>query len=204
MRPLTQHTPKPLLKVGGKTLLEHQISFLEEHVQSIAVTVGYKSDQVSKMALEKGINFIINNFGGGNANWLNIPLVREMDSQVVVITCDNLMEIDFKKIKLELSLKNRNNYIFTRNCGEGLSGDRINANEGRIDSVSPTNKSTSLATGLQIINPRTLTPNVNFTNFHEVWSDSMSTNSLFESTVHPSKWLAIDTPTDLENANRDL
>ena len=204
MRPLTHRTPKPLLKVGGKTLLEHQISFLEMHVESIAVTVGYKFDQVSTVALEKGINLIINNYAGGNANWLNTPMLREMDSQVIVVTCDNLMQIDFKEIESELKQKNRHNYIFTRKCNEGLSGDRINATEGRIDSISPVNKSTSLATGLQIINPGTLTPNVNFSNFHEVWSDLMSRNSLFESSINPSKWTAIDTPADLEKANRNF
>lgn len=48
MRPLTDTTPKPLLKVLGKELLVHLLDQLLENVRvtSIAIVSGYKSEQI--------------------------------------------------------------------------------------------------------------------------------------------------------------
>jgi len=44
MRPLTNTTPKPLLKVAGKTLIEHNILPIIDHFESIYFIVKYKAD----------------------------------------------------------------------------------------------------------------------------------------------------------------
>lgn len=44
MRPLTDTTPKPLIKICGKTLIEHNIEDIIEHFESIYMIVKYKSD----------------------------------------------------------------------------------------------------------------------------------------------------------------
>ncbi len=46
MRPLTLTTPKPLLKVLGKTLLEHTIDSLPRAVNELIIVVGYLGDQI--------------------------------------------------------------------------------------------------------------------------------------------------------------
>jgi len=45
MRPLTLTTPKPLLKVGNKTLLEHLVSNFSEDIKEIILVVGYLGEQ---------------------------------------------------------------------------------------------------------------------------------------------------------------
>ena len=49
MRPLTLKTPKPLIKIGNKNLLERSISILENHgVEQIIINVHYLADQIEK------------------------------------------------------------------------------------------------------------------------------------------------------------
>lgn len=52
MRPLTMKTPKPLVKVGSKNLLERSINLLENHgVEQIIVNVHHLADQIEKFIL---------------------------------------------------------------------------------------------------------------------------------------------------------
>ncbi len=46
MLPLTLETPKPLLKVLGKTLLEHVFDVLPNEISEIILIIGYKGDQI--------------------------------------------------------------------------------------------------------------------------------------------------------------
>ena len=202
MRPLTHEIPKPLLKVQGKSLLEHQISFLKNYVESVAVTVGYMSEKVSQCALQGGADYIFQNNNGGNANWLNGSFMRELNSQVVVITCDNLMEVDLSDIEAESKTSPELSYLVTRIPESGIKGDRIVQTNGKVDSISQDERISLLGTGLQVINPGTLNPRQEFGSFHDVWNDLISKQSLFVSKYHPSKWTAIDTPLDLENARK--
>ena len=47
LRPLTDETPKPLLPVKGKPILQHIIDNLKKHkVDNIIISLGYKADQI--------------------------------------------------------------------------------------------------------------------------------------------------------------
>ncbi len=46
MRPLTLVTPKPMIRVLGKPILEHIINDLPEKIDHIIIVVGYLGDQV--------------------------------------------------------------------------------------------------------------------------------------------------------------
>lgn len=48
MRPLTANVPKPLVKVRGKTFLDHIFDSLPKQVDTVIVVVGYKADQIKK------------------------------------------------------------------------------------------------------------------------------------------------------------
>jgi len=49
MKPLTLKTPKPLIKIGNKNLLERSISILENHgVEQIIINVHHLADQIEK------------------------------------------------------------------------------------------------------------------------------------------------------------
>lgn len=46
LRPLTEHTPKPLVTVGGKTLLDHIVEALPSAVKELIIVTGYLEAQI--------------------------------------------------------------------------------------------------------------------------------------------------------------
>lgn len=48
MGELTSNTPKPLLVVAGKTLLEHKFDALPPEIDELVVVVGYRGEQIEK------------------------------------------------------------------------------------------------------------------------------------------------------------
>lgn len=55
MRPLTLETSKPLLKVGGKPILEHIVSRLPDAVNELVLVIGYMGDRIKDYC---GDNFL--------------------------------------------------------------------------------------------------------------------------------------------------
>ncbi|MFB6200224.1 MAG: sugar phosphate nucleotidyltransferase [Candidatus Nanohaloarchaea archaeon] len=45
MRPLTEDTPKPLLKVAGKPIIRHNIELIREEADEVIIVAGYKLKQ---------------------------------------------------------------------------------------------------------------------------------------------------------------
>lgn len=46
LRPLTENTPKPLVKVNGKTLLDHIVEALPSAIDELIIVTGYLGEQV--------------------------------------------------------------------------------------------------------------------------------------------------------------
>jgi dTDP-glucose pyrophosphorylase len=100
LRPLTETTPKPLLKVGGKPIIEYNIDSLARvGVSNINLSINYLGDQ------------IVDYFGNGSNKDINIKYVREekplgtigsillVDNfkydDIIVMNSDLLTNIDF-------------------------------------------------------------------------------------------------------------
>lgn len=46
LRPLTYHVPKPLLRIGGKSLIEYNLDKLPDEIDEIILVVGYMAEQI--------------------------------------------------------------------------------------------------------------------------------------------------------------
>lgn len=74
MGKLTKNTPKPMLKVLGKNLLEWKIDFLPKEVDEVILVVGYKSEVIKKYFKDyfngKKITYVLDDELKGTANAL--------------------------------------------------------------------------------------------------------------------------------------
>jgi dTDP-glucose pyrophosphorylase len=102
LRPLTENTPKPLLKVGGKPIIEYNIDRLKQvGIKNINLSIRYLGDQLEDY------------FGDGSKENLNIKYVKENKplgtigaillcdefhhDDILVMNSDLLTNIDFKE-----------------------------------------------------------------------------------------------------------
>ena len=101
LRPLTDSTPKPLLKVGGKSIIERNIDRLAEYgISDLSITIKYLGHQ------------IVEKFGNGESKNISIKYVEETEplgtigsvsliedfknDSILVMNSDLLTNIDFE------------------------------------------------------------------------------------------------------------
>lgn len=82
LRPLTESTPKPLVKVAGKTLLDHIVEALPSAVDELILVTGYLEEQIKEHCGEEfhGRKVIYvhqaEQKGTGHALWLCKDLIK--------------------------------------------------------------------------------------------------------------------------------
>ncbi|MEM6377523.1 MAG: nucleotidyltransferase family protein [Bacteroidota bacterium] len=110
LRPLTDQTPKPLLKVGEKPIIEHNIDRLNDFgVHDLTISVRYLGEQIEdyfKDGSEKGIriNYVYEEEPLGTMGALSLISGFKND-YVLVMNSDLLTDINFEELYLELSEK---------------------------------------------------------------------------------------------------
>lgn len=94
MMPLTEHTPKPLVKVNKKTLLSYAIDILPENISEIIVVVNYLGEQIVDYARaaypNKNIIFVWQDECKGTANALELAKPHLIGQKFVVLFSDDI------------------------------------------------------------------------------------------------------------------
>src|SRR5258708_6852644 len=94
MGPLTDVVPKAMAPVSGTTLIARGLRHMHEKIPYVYVTVGYKGPMLAQHVIEHNVSGVFNTAGHDNAWWLFNTVMRELDEPVLVLTCDNVIELD--------------------------------------------------------------------------------------------------------------
>ena len=92
LRPMTENTPKALVKVNQKPLVEYQIEFLKERgIDDIIIVVGYLKEQFDYLKEKYGVRLVFNDKYADYNNFYSLYLVKEELSNSYVIDADNYL-----------------------------------------------------------------------------------------------------------------
>ena len=138
--PLTKMTPKPMLKVNGKPLIEHNIDFLYKYgITNFHVSVNYLKNIIMEYLGDGSnkninINYIIENVPLGTIGSIKLEK-KYINSDLLIINSDVLTNINiedfyfsFKKSKADMS-------IATSNFNVSVPYAILNLENGRVKSL---------------------------------------------------------------------
>jgi MurNAc alpha-1-phosphate uridylyltransferase len=216
MRPLTNTTAKPLLKLGGRTLLDHALDHLvDAGVETVAVNAHWQADAVAAHLAHRSSppatvllreRHLLETGGGvraalcilgtkpfyvvnGDAFWLNGPTSALLR---LAATFDDSVD--------GVLLVHRTTHVHADVGFGDFSVDKWGIPRRRKErEVAP-----YIYAGVQLIHPRLLAgmPEGSFS-MNRAWDDALAAGRL-RSVVHDGIWFHLSTPPDLEEAEQIL
>jgi NDP-sugar pyrophosphorylase family protein len=188
MMPLTNDIPKAMARFGDTTLIANSIEKLKKNSLNIHITVGYKGSDLAKHVIEHDV----------------ATLMKNLDEPVLVLTCDNITELDLDLIHNDyISLNKPPCIVVPVKPVKGLEGDYIFHKNNRVLELNRHKVSDIYCSGIQLLNPAIINRLCRPTeDFYSLWVQLIEQNLLFCSNVYPKKWITVDTIEQLEAANK--
>ncbi|MBC7787545.1 MAG: nucleotidyltransferase family protein [Methylophilaceae bacterium] len=129
MRPLTDHTPKPLLKIGGKPLIEWHIERLSKTgFNEIVINHAHLGEQIEaylgdgstwNVSIQYSPEKVALETAGGIANALSLL----GNTPFLVVNGDTFTDIDFSQLREALPPPNLAHLVMIDNPPQHLNGD---------------------------------------------------------------------------------
>lgn len=201
MMPFTRNLPKAMAPYEETTIIANGIDQIRKHIDHIHITVGYKGSILAKHVIEHNVNSVINTEGHGNSWWIFNTLLSKIHEPVFVLTCDNILELDFDVIEKEYFKYGQPACMLVPvKPVEGLEGDFIFHEENIVVELSRVKKSSQYCSGIQIVHPGKIQELItSVDDFNELWDKLIKINEVYCSNIYPKKWFTIDT---IEALNR--
>jgi NDP-sugar pyrophosphorylase family protein len=203
MMPLTAVVPKAMAPYNGSTLVGENIRQVRKYIEHIYITVGYQGAVLAQHVIEHGVSAIFNTEGQSNCWWVYNTLLKNLDAPMFVLTCDNVVELDFNLLETD--------YF---NCGEpacmivpvkpvpGLDGDYIFHQDNVVIKLDRHKKSDVYCSGIQILNPSAVNRLTHCEgDFYSLWGQLIARQQVMISRVYPKNWFSADTMDQLTELN---
>lgn len=195
MMPLTNRIPKAMANYDGSTLIAIGIENIKKQIPHIHITVGYKKAMLAKHVIEHHVSTVFNTEGKGNCWWVYNTLMKHIDEPVLVLTCDNIMELDIDMLSKNYFLHGEPAcMVVPVKPIKGLDGDYIFHENNIVYELNRKKKSDIYCSGIQILNPQ----KINFIteqteDFYLLWKQLIKQKQLYCSDVYPANWFSVDT-----------
>lgn len=211
MRPLTEQTPKPLLKVAGRTLLDYSFDALPAEVDEVIVVVGYRGEQIKKYLGTHfhgcEIRYLTQEKLEGTAKALSLaqPLLR---GRFLVLMADDI----YSPADIEKCLAHEQAILVKKSESEGPGGRVLLDKEGNLQGVvegkyNPVGALISTNAFVLTTEFFDYAP-VKLTDREGEWglpqTVSKMARDLPVAVVEATRWIKITTPEDLKAAEKGL
>ena len=211
LRPLTQDTPKPMLPVGGKPILQTIVEkFVSYGFTNITMCVGYRSNIIQDYfgdgsKFGANIEYILENKRMGTAGALSL-LQKKPDEPFFVMNGDLLTNVNFEHL-LEFHTENRAvGTMCVREYDFQVPFGVVKLNDGRITSIEekPVHKF-FVSAGIYMLNPETidLIPKNQYYDMPSLFEKLISMQNNVISFPLREYWLDIGRIEEYERANRE-
>jgi dTDP-glucose pyrophosphorylase len=212
LMPLTEHTPKPMLRVGDKPILQTIVEGFSKHgFTNITMCLGYKSHVIQDFfqdgsAFGVTINYIVENKRMGTAGALSL-LKKTLNEPLFVMNGDLLTNVNFENM---LDFHESNNSRATM-CVRGYDIEVpygvVNINDLEIDSIEekPVH-SFFVNAGIYLLEPECidLVPSDEFYDMPSLFGVLFSNNEKVTSFPLNEYWLDIGNHLDFSRAQIDI
>ena len=204
MMPLTNEIPKAMAIYDGATLISQGIDNIKKVIDNVHITVGYKGAILAQHVIEHNVTSVFNTEGKGNCWWIYNTLLKYLNEPIVVLTCDNVINLDFDLLSKDyFRLEEPACMIVPVKPVKGLEGDYIFHKNNKVYDLSRINKSDIYCSGIQVLNPYKVNSITKSSeDFYTLWSQLMQMENLLCSNVYPEKWFTVDTMKQLTQLNK--
>ena len=194
LKPLTDKIPKAMIKFKQSTLISRGINKLKKKFKNIHISVGYKGPILAKHLIENNVSTIFNTEGHGNCWWIFNTIIKYLNKPILVLTCDNITNIDFKKIEKDYLKKNSPPcMLIPVNPIKDLDGDYIFHKSNIVHNLSRNKISNIYCSGIQILNPFIINKIIKpCEDFNLLWKNLIKKKKLLVSDQMPKKWFTVD------------
>ena len=194
LKPLTDKIPKAMIKFKQSTLISRGINKLKKKFKNIHISVGYKGPILAKHLIENNVSTIFNTEGHGNCWWIFNTIIKHLNKPILVLTCDNITNIDFKKIEKDYLKKNSPPcMLIPVNPIKDLDGDYIFHKNNIVHNLSRNKISNIYCSGIQILNPFVINKIIKpCEDVNLLWKNLIKKKKLLVSDQMPKKWFTVD------------
>jgi len=209
LRPLTENTPKPMLEVGGKPILETIVKgFVDSGFTNITMCLGYKSTVIQDYFQDgsgfgANIDYIVEEKRMGTAGALTL-LEKRFNKPFFIMNGDLLINIDFEKM-LDFHVEhNSKATMCVREYDIEVPYGVINmVNENIISIEEKPIQSFFVNSGIYVLDPDCidLIPDNEFYDMPALFEELISAKEKIVSFPLKEYWLDIGRIADYETAN---
>lgn len=210
LRPLTNDTPKSLVKVNGQPIIERQIKFLNEiGIKDIIIVTGYLNEKFNYLIDKYGVNIIFNDKYSVYNNGYTMYLVKDYLQNSYVLEGDVYLTRNFLESELVKS-------TYFAGKKEGFTNEWILEHNhlNEITNIKIASGSDYIMSGVSYWTgedgnkiKEKLEAMVKKDGFENLFWDDLVKDNLEDfniqiSKIEPTDWFEIDSIEDLQNAEQ--